>query len=130
MDMATKTKKVSPAPAEKATGHGGARVGAGRKTDDERNSDVYSMFNRARAKERGHLAKLAEFKERVASGDLVEAAAVRAEWSAVVGNVRSKLLMMPAKLAATALGATTFSEMQALLTESVHEILQELSENA
>jgi phage terminase Nu1 subunit (DNA packaging protein) len=130
MIMPTKTKKPSTATPEKTQGHGGARAGAGRKTDDERESDYYRLFNRARAKEKVHLAKLAEFKEKLASGDLVAAADVRTEWAGVVSNVRSKLLMMPAKLAATALGATTFSEMQDLLTEAMHEVLQELSENA
>jgi hypothetical protein len=129
--MATTSTKIAVKSAPKqATGHGGARAGAGRKTDAELAEGVYAVFNRARAKERVYKAQIAEMKAKLTSGELVEVAKVKSEWSQIVTNVRSKLLTMPSKLAATALGAGTYAEMKELIDEAVHEVLQELSENA
>lgn len=129
--MTTSTRK-RPAPAvpKIAAGKGGARPGAGRKTLEELATNEYQVFNKAKAKRELYNARLAELKAKEKGGELIAADTVRAEWAQIVSNVRSKLLMMPAKLAATALGATTFAEMQDLLTVAVHEVLQELSENA
>lgn len=129
--MTTKTpKKTVKTTPKQAPGHGGARAGAGRKTKEELSEGAYATFNRARAKERVYKAQLAELKAKLASGELIEVAKVKTEWSQIATNIRSKLLAMPAKLAATALGAATYAEMQDLITEAVHEVLQELADNA
>ena len=109
-------------------GRGGAREGAGRKAGVPVKTDAYAYYTAARAKKEGHLAKLAEFEEKAASGELVKAADVLKEWQNVVSNVRARLLSMPSKLAAQAYGARSRGDLQRLLTEGIHEALAELAE--
>lgn len=88
------------------------------------------MYNKARAKKTVHEAKLAEYEEREKAGELIEVELVRNEWQQILANVRAKLLSLPTKLAAQALGANTLAEMEALLADGVHEALQELAADA
>ena len=108
-------------------GRGGAREGAGRKAGVPIKTDAYAYYTAARAKKEGHLAKLAEFEEKTASGELVKAAEVLKEWQNIVGNVRARLLGLPSKLAAQAYGARSRGELQRLLQEGVNEALAELT---
>lgn len=119
-----KKPKIAPAM------QGGSLPGAGRKEGMKVDSGDYAIYTKARAKEKIHHAKLAEFEERKVSGELIEVDLVRAEWQQILTNVRAKLLALPTKLAAQAMGADTLAEMEALLTEGVHEALQELVADA
>ena len=109
---------------------GGSLPGAGRKEGIKIDSGDYAIYTKARAKEKIHHAKLAEYEEKKVSGALIEVDLVRAEWQQILANVRAKLLSLPTKLAAQAMSAGTLAEMEALLTEGVHEALQELVADA
>ncbi|NJD35380.1 MAG: hypothetical protein FIA96_11205 [Betaproteobacteria bacterium] len=123
--------KSKPAKTPKiASGQGGARPGAGRKEGVEVSSKAYQLYNTARAKKTVHEAKLAEYEEREKAGQLIEVDLVRNEWQQILANVRAKLLSLPTKLAAQALGANTLAEMEALLADAVYEALQELAADA
>jgi septation ring formation regulator EzrA len=108
-------------------GRGGAREGAGRKAGVAVSADSYQQYNAARAKKEGHLAKLAEFEEKTATGQLVKADDVLKEWQNMITNVRARLLSLPSKLAARAYGARSRGDLQRLLQEGVNEALAELA---
>jgi hypothetical protein len=128
--MAATSRKQKIDVPQIATGMGGARPGAGRKTAEELSGDVYALYNKARAKKTIHEAKLAEYMEKSRAGELIEVDAVRDEWQQILANVRAKLLALPTKLAAQAMGASTLAEMEALLAQGVSEALQELAADA
>jgi phage terminase Nu1 subunit (DNA packaging protein) len=113
-----------------ASGQGGARPGAGRKTELELTDDVYRLYNVARAKKMKHESRLAEFEEKQKSGELIEVEVVRVEWQQILANVRAKLLALPSKLAAQTFGAASVAEVQGLLQAGVHEVLQEIASDA
>lgn len=115
--------KISPSP-------GGVQPNSGRKTGIPVSAEDYQLYTAARAKKTAHEARLAEFEERQKAGELIEVDVVRTEWQKILGNVRAKLLGLPTKLAAQAMGCASINEMEALLAEGVHEALQELANDA
>lgn len=115
--------RISPKP-------GGSQPGAGRKDGVSVTSEAYALYTKARAKKTVHEAKLAEMQERERAAQLVETDAVREEWQKILASTRAKLLGLPAKLAARAIGVDSLAEMEALLTEGVHEALQEMANDA
>jgi phage terminase Nu1 subunit (DNA packaging protein) len=125
----TKAKRI-PKPTINPGNPGGAQPGAGRKEGISVTSDAYQVYTRARAKKTVHEAKLAEYEEKAKSGELIEVELVRTEWQQILANVRAKLLALPSKLASQAMGANTIAEMQELLAQGVHEVLQELATDA
>ena len=113
-----------------ALDHGGARPNSGRKVGIKTGGDDYQALTKERVKKTRHEAKLAEFAERKASGELIEVELVQKEWQQILFNVRAKLLSMPTKLAPQALAVKTLAEMQSLIADGVHEALLELSADA
>jgi phage terminase Nu1 subunit (DNA packaging protein) len=97
--------------------------------NDSESGDVRRRYLIARAKRESHLAKLAEIELKVATGQLVKADAVLAEWLSIAANIRARLLALPSRLAARAHGARTRGELQRLLQAGIYEALQELAES-
>jgi hypothetical protein len=111
----------------KLEGRGGARVNAGRKSDEERSSEVYADYNAARAKREMHNAKIAEYEERRIAGELIERAQQTRLMQQVVANAKAKFLSMPAKTAPMVVGLTSIAEVEEILRVAVHEALAELA---
>lgn len=65
-------------------------------------------------------------KNDVTRGKLLRRAEVEAAWIAAMGNMRARLLAIPAKVAALVAGGTR-AEASAVIQEAVHEALAELS---
>lgn len=107
-------------------GRGGARPGAGRKTDEERGAGDYADYNRDRARREFHNANLAELEEMQKRGSLLPRDEMVAAYQGLVANCRAKLLSVPAKLAPQLLGVETMAEVEAILAESIREALAEL----
>lgn len=107
--------------------HGGARLGAGRKTDDKRAEQGYIDYNEARAKREYHNARIAEMEERKLAGELAEVADFDETMQKLASNVRAKFVSLPSKLAPSLLGLESIAEIEAELTRAVHEALAELA---
>ena len=106
---------------------GGARPGAGRKTDAERSSQGYIDYNEARAKREHHNAQIAEMEARKMAGELAEVADFDATLQKLAANVRSKFVSLPSKLAPSLVGLESVAEIEAELSRAVYEALAELS---
>lgn len=126
---ATARKKIATSTPKFDSGMGGSRPGAGRKSAQEVASNEYQIYNRAKAKEKVYRAQLAELKAKLTSGELVEVAKVKTEWTAMIGNARARLLALPSKLAARGIGAASVGELQMLLEEGIREVLLELADD-
>ena len=107
--------------------HGGARRGAGRKTDAERSEQGYIDYNEARAKREHHNAQIAEMEARKMAGELAEVADFDATLQKLAANVRSKFVSLPSKLAPSLVGLESVAEIEAELSRAVYEALAELS---
>lgn len=59
-------------------------------------------------------------------GELIDAEDVARVWGDYVGNVRSKLLALPSKLAHQILTIDNYGEAEQMIKELVHEALEEL----
>ena len=114
-------------PKRTPTVHGGARTGAGRKTDAERAEQGYIDYNEARAKREYHNARIAEMEERKLAGELAEVASFDATLQKLAANVRAKFVSLPSKLAPSLVGMESVAEIEAELTRAVYEALAELS---
>lgn len=108
-------------------GHGGARPGAGRKTDAERESGDYADYNAARAKREHHNAQIAEMEARKMAGELAEVAQFDATLQKLAATVRSKMLAVPSKTAPLLVGLETLAEIEAELSKAVHDALSDLA---
>lgn len=63
----------------------------------------------------------------VMAGNLVDAEDVISTWQNMIGNCRSKLLNIPAKITHQVIGLTEYAEIEDLITNEVHEALNELA---
>ena len=72
-------------------------------------------------------ATKAEMEVQQLSNELIRAEDVKNTWIEFVGNVKAKLLNLPAKLAHQVIGLEHYSEAEELLMKEVHEALTELS---
>ena len=114
--------KTKPTPI-----HGGARPGAGRKTDAERADQGYIDYNAERARRERANAHIAEMEARKMAGELAEVVDFDATLQKLAANVRSKFVSLPSKLAPSLVGLETVTEIEAELTRAVYEALAELS---
>ena len=114
-------------PKRAPTISGGARPGAGRKTDAERSEQGYIDYNEARAKREYHNARIAEMEERKLAGELAEVALFDATLQKLAAAVRAKLLSLPSKTAPLLVGLETVAEIEAELAKSVHDALSDLA---
>jgi phage terminase Nu1 subunit (DNA packaging protein) len=77
--------------------------------------------------ERSRLTKIradaAEREARKLAGELVPAADIEAAWLAVAGTVRSRILLIPSKIAPRIAALRTPAEAQALLQKEIHAAL-------
>jgi hypothetical protein len=114
----------------KLPSHGGARAGAGRKTDAERSGDVYADYNAARAKREMHNAKIAEYEERKLAGELVEKVKQTQVMQQIIANAKAKFVSMPAKTAPMVVGLQSIAEVEEILRTAIYEALAELGRDA
>lgn len=124
------TAALSVPKTGKLDGRGGARANAGRKTKEERSSDVYADYNAARAKREMHNAKIAEYEERRLAGELIEKAKATAVMQQIVANAKAKLLSLPAKIAPMVVGVESIAEAEEIIRSAVREALLELAKDA
>ena len=91
-------------------------------------SQVYDM-SAARAKREHHEANLADLKERKTAGTLVER--LRVEKAAIDAGslLRASLEQLPGKLSVVLAAETDPAAVRALLTNTLQEILTDLSDN-
>lgn len=113
--------------AKKLDGRGGSR-NAGRKSDDERESDVYRAYNEARAKREMHNARIAEFEEERIAGSLLNAEEMTKAAEQVVTNFRARMLAVPVKVAPLCAGLSSTARIEAIIRKSIEDALQELSD--
>ena len=109
------------------TDNGGARRGAGRKTEAERGEDSYRRYDIARAKREEHNAEIAEMEARKMAGELGELSAMDEALQRVVANAQVKALAIPHKVAPLLVGLESLAEVQAILMAAVREMLSELA---
>lgn len=119
--MPSKAKPKSP------TILGGARAGSGRKTDAERSEQGYIDYNEARARREHYNAQIAEMEARKIAGELAETSQIDTVWQGILGNVRAKLVSIPAKTAPSLLGLESIAEIESALTDAIYEAMAELS---
>jgi phage terminase Nu1 subunit (DNA packaging protein) len=72
-------------------------------------------------------ADRAEGENALRTGTLLERSEVVAAWQAVFISVRAKLLSLPTRMSARIAGMSTPAQIQAALTEVIHEALHDLS---
>ena len=72
-------------------------------------------------------ATKAEMEVQVLSNELIRAEDIKNTWIEFVGNVKAKLLNMPAKLAHQVIGLENYAEAEELLMDEINEALTELS---
>ena len=72
-------------------------------------------------------ADAAESEARVKSGTLVPADQIEAAWLAVAGTVKTRLLLIPTKIAARLSALKTPAETQSLLQKEIHAALTEIA---
>ena len=101
-------------------------IAAGRKSDNE-NVDYDLMEERARLSH--HQANKTELEEGVLRGDLVPVKQILKSWTNKIAACRAKLLSLPTKSAHVIAQETDVHVIEDLLTDHVHESLDELAGN-
>lgn len=81
----------------------------------------------ARVKLAEEKAKIAEMERRRLEGELVSAKQVRDAWITVISVCRTRLLAIPAKVAARVKMAGTIVEVAAIIRAEIYDALRELS---
>ena len=99
-------------------------VAAGRKSENETDFDL----TEERARLAHHQANKTALEEAEKSGELVSTEKVLNMWVKQIAAVRAKLLSIPNKLAPVSAIETEAHVIEDLLTDSLHEALNELTE--
>ena len=112
-----------------ANGHGGARVGAGHKTQvvTDATADYFVEYSAARAKEKTHLAHIAELKEKKMRGELIDKYQVMADADFVGRLTRDSFMALPERIASLLVGRTEREIMEELRHE-IRGALQTISD--
>lgn len=92
------------------------------------NGESYD-FNAERARLTFHQANISALEEEIKRKNVIPAEVVQGRWEAMAGNVRSKLLNLPGRLAVKVVGAATLQEAEQEAKLLIHEALQELAES-
>jgi hypothetical protein len=92
--------------------------------------EAYTAFNKARAKKEEHNAKLAEYEQRKAAGELLDAAKTLAEIQSILSTVRNKFLAVPTRAAPLVVGNTSIAKVESIIRKLVNEALSELANDA
>lgn len=85
-------------------------------------------YQESRARREAAEADLAELKVRTQRGELVPAAAVRAEFSRQMASIRDGLLNIPARLAPVVAAESNLGKVQALIDGELRAVLAQLIE--
>jgi|SaaInlV_100m_DNA_2_1039680.scaffolds.fasta_scaffold10100_2 hypothetical protein len=109
--------------------HGGKRTGAGGKpkTVADATGKAFVFYSNARAKEKTHLANLAELREREKRGELIEKTQVMADADFVGRLTRDSFMALPDRVASLLVGRTEHEILQELRRE-IRDTLQTISE--
>ena len=112
-----------------ANGHEGARVGTGHKTQivTEAAADYFVEYSAAIAKEKTHLAQIAELKEKKMRGELIDKHQVMADADFVGRLTRDSFMALPERIASLLVGRTEREIMEELRHE-IRETLQIISD--
>lgn len=86
------------------------------------------VYEAERARLTKHQADHEELKVKVLGGTLIPADVVERVQGGMVTSFRARALSMPTKAAAVLAGVTEEGEIEAVLTDLVHEALQEMSD--
>ena len=102
-----------------ANGHGGARVGAGHKTQivTDATADYFVEYSATRAKEKTHLVHIAELKEKKMRGELIDKHQVMADADFVGRLTRDSFMALPERIASLLVGRTEREIMEELRHE-------------
>ena len=73
--------------------------------------------------------ELAELTQQERTKALIPAPAVQEHWAQMIAAARGKLLNLPGRLAATAVGVATIQEAERAARELINEALMELADN-
>ena len=71
------------------------------------------------------LKEMQDYQKRV--GQLLDTDTVMRLQGAVLQNIRSRILSLPAKLAVLSFGSSTIAENEAIIRKGIHEVLDEIS---
>ena len=112
-----------------ANGHGGARVGAGHKTQivTDATADYFVEYSAARAKEKTHLVHIAELKEKKMRDELIDKHQVITDADFVGRLTRDSFMALPERIASLLVGRTEREIMEELRHE-IRETLQAISD--
>lgn len=92
------------------------------------NGESYD-FNAERARLTYHQANISALDEEIKRKNVIPAEVVQERWENMAGNVRSKLLNLPGRLAVAVTGHSTTQDAERAARELIHEALNELSGN-
>ena len=81
----------------------------------------------ARRRREAALAGIKELELKVRKGELLNVDVVMKLQGAVLQNIRSRILSLPAKLATLSFGSRTIAENEAIIRKGIHEVLDEIS---
>ena len=97
---------------------------------DPIDTDMVPNYQESRARREAAEADLAELKVRTQRGELVPAAAVRAEFSRQMAGIRDGLLNIPARLAPVVAAESNLGKVQTLIDAELRAVLAQLIEGA
>lgn len=93
---------------------------------DEDEDDGYD-YQEARARREHFSAELTQLKAELERGDLVPVADVRKAWADILTQVKTRLLGLPDRMAATVAAESDPHSVQLMLAEEVTDILTDLA---
>lgn len=73
------------------------------------------------------LAELRELEVRQRRGELVEAAAVEAEWRAMAATIRAGMLAVASRVAPAVVGLTDEREIEDAVVAAIHEAMESIA---
>ena len=116
-------------PPVTAKRHGGARPGAGRPKGSTKSSNA-AIVNEARARKETALADLRELELATKRAELVEVAAVDAEWRSLLGAVRSGMLSVASRVAPELVTLTDERAIEDAIQAAIHEAMEAIAHDA
>lgn len=96
--------------------------------DGAEKKDSYSVFNRARAMKEVAVARQKQLDLKKRQGELVEVAAVEKEWGDIISSARTRLLLLPDKIAPKIAATKDVLECKAIIDHEIREIMRALTE--
>ena len=81
----------------------------------------------ARRRHEAAKAAIKELEFKVRKGELLHVDIVMKLQGAVLQNIRSRILSLPAKLAVLSFGSSTIAENEAIIRKGIYEVLDEIS---